>query len=250
MRVSVEFAVRVLVTSDWHLDWLTLGVRRFEDLRDAVMTTVADAIERRVDAYCFLGDLCDPDHGPSIVSSLGVAIQAALILARERIRSYWVAGNHDVIEDGRGFSVLHAMGGLDALVRVYERPSLDRAMIGGKHVDVLALPYTPSSHDYSPADYVAKVTAGEGNKKADLTLVLGHLHVEGVVPGEETTEMARGRDVVFPLAGASALRRPVMFNGHYHQSQRTPGGVYIPGSLARLTMGEVGNAPCYLVMEV
>ncbi len=246
--------MKIVVTSDWHLDHVTHGVRRFGELRDAVHRSVSTAIEIKASAYLFLGDLCDPDSGSSTFRATEVAIEAAQRLAGAKIDSIWLAGNHDVIEDGSGdttLSPLRALAaddvGAEPFVTVVERPKVVSIGYGpGAAFDVLCLPFCATSHAYDVAKTVEQLA--DPSQRED-TISISHLNVPGVVPGEETTEMPRGREVVLPTELVKARAKRVI-NGHYHRQQRTADGVWIPGSLARLTFGEEGNRPGFLVMEV
>lgn len=248
--------MKIAVTSDWHPDHVTHGVSRFGELEAAVDRTVQEAIERRVDAYFFLGDLCDPDSGSVVFRCVELALRAACGLAAHEIPSLWLAGNHDVIEDGSGetsltpllalssLDVLRRGGDLTPLIQVAERPAVYR--IAG--ASVLALPYTATSHGYDPAAQVQ--IAIDANKPF---ITIGHLSVPGCIPGEETKEMPRGREVLFPIDALSAEGKPhplstLRLNGHYHRRQYT-NGVHIPGALARLAFGEEENYPGFLIVE-
>ena len=253
--------MRILATSDWHPDAKTLGHARFADVDIAVRETVDAAIDLRVDAYVFLGDLCDPDSGSAAFRCVELAMSAALALARSGIESHWMAGNHDVIEDGSGDTTLsplrelyrHTMqSGKNGVVYVHERPALVHLK---KTRAALFLPYTATSHAYQPNWETAEVLKHMLTPEEKL-IVFGHLAVEGVIPGEETTEMPRGRDVLFPrqLFPDSMADRVVLMNGHYHRQQRhrMPGfcDVHIPGAPTRFTFGEQDNTPGYLLVEV
>lgn len=255
--------MKILVTSDWHTDASTAGFSRSEDIAQAIGETVETAAREKVDLYLFLGDLCDPDSVKSHrAAALGVHT-AATLWFRHGIPSRWITGNHDVIEDGSGS---HTLAGMAALARAlgetehsgeigviatpYVESFLGRAIADGGRwlgVDVLYLPFTPRSHSYSPDEWVQKCGAGSHGRKV---IVAGHLNIEGIEPGSETTEMPRGRDVFLPVA-AIRKRWPnsLILNGHYHRRQ-TFNGVVIPGSLERLTFGEEHNSPGFLIVEV
>lgn len=247
--------MKLLITSDWHADARTLGHARFDDVDRAVRQTVDAAIKQKVDAYCFLGDLCDPDSGSSVFRSVELAISVALELSNTGIHNFWLAGNHDVIEDGSGdttLSPLRPFAKLRSHVHLFERP--DRYCLqqqyGGPSILIHALPYTATSHPYDPAAQAEPIWAQGGTH-----VVLAHLAVEGVQPGEETTEMPRGREVVFPREKFTEDMNGVfLFNGHYHRQQThgMPGyrPVHIPGAPARFTFGEQDNEPGYLLVEV
>lgn len=248
--------VKIVASSDWHLDHMTHGVRRFDELRAATDVTADAAIEKQADVYVFAGDLTDPDSGSCVFEVLEVAIGIALRLARVGIPSLWLAGNHDVIENGRRRTTLAPMVGIHPLVQVFEQGVTSAVQWpGGARLEVLALPYPSATNGYDIGETL------DHQEKYKVTeyplLVLSHLTVPGVVPGEEVGEMARGRDVLYPVERVLKIvkqrKRAVMIQGHYHRQQSLNyGGVYmhIPGSLARLTFGEEHHRPGYIVVEV
>ena len=237
--------MKIVASSDWHPDHVTHGVARFAEVKEAAHRTVDRAIEESADAYVFVGDLCDPDAGSTVFRCVELAIDVATRLAARGIASAWIAGNHDVIEDGTGdttLSPLRALANLGHLVKVYERPGV----FARAGVNIICLPYAATSHGYDVEASIADLSKGLAREK---TIVAAHLNILGVVPGEETTEMPRGREVWLPVEAAKRAASIVM-NGHYHRKQRTKDGVWIPGSLARLTFGEEGNQPSFLVLEL
>lgn len=247
--------MKILVTSDWHLDASTAGFDRFYDISDAVDETVQAARDEKVDLYVFLGDLCDPDanRAPRCVAK---AIDVARELALEsNIRSRWLVGNHDVIEDGSGTSTLTpleaafgelSVRGFDPMVRVISHPR-------GETIDDVTfiwLPYVPRCASYDASAVVREMTFVKGiSEEQRHVVVAGHLSIRGQVPGSETQEMGRGRDLWFPVdAVAARWPRAVLMNGHYHRAQQAP--IVIPGSLARLTFGEETHTPGFMIVEV
>jgi DNA repair exonuclease SbcCD nuclease subunit len=253
--------IDIVQSSDWHLDHTTRGVARFDDISTVVDETVKYAVDLAVQEgfprevhYCFTGDLCDPDKNLSVVRAQRKAISVAIYLAKYKIKSHWIPGNHCVIEDGSGSSVLTPMLALaqdehlGRWVHVYDSPSIEDFGTGWK---LLALPFTPLSHAYDPTEWCAKVI----NDPSPL-VVMSHLSVDGIVAGEETKEMPRGRSILLPLGMLKARSAPtVILQGHYHDRHVTPEGlagkdVIIPGSLARLTFGEEDNEPGFLHLEL
>ena len=235
--------MKIAVSSDWHCDWTTSGVLRFDDVRKAAHETVDAARDHKVDAYMFLGDLQDPDSGARVFHGVALSLAIAKRLSDLGIPSFWIPGNHDVIEDGTGASTL---------------TPLEAADIRGCHVmwypevlpllsaSVIALPFTPTSHRYDP---IAEFEALRSKAIPDAPLiVIGHLQLEGIIPGEETIDMPRGRDVFFPVDTVRP-HAALMMNGHYHRQQRH-NGVHIPGALQRLTHGEETHQPGYLIVEL
>lgn len=228
--------MKVFVSSDWHLDAVTHGVDRHDELAARAHEVADAAIKAKADVFMFLGDLCDPDRGSDVARALGVVVEIETKLAEAGIETIWLAGNHDVIEDGTGRTVLSP---LRTVARIVEEPSV----VIIKRAKFLLLPFTASAKPYSPKEFVEQAVKQHGNT---FDIAAGHLSVPGMTPGEESNEMRRGRDVTLPV---DQLLRCSMFvlNGHYHR-QTTMEGVYIPGSLAQLTFGEHVTHH-YLVLE-
>lgn len=244
--------MRIVAVSDLHLDHFTRGVSRFEDISSALHHSVDHAV--RVQANCFacLGDLCDPDVNMVPFRALNVVAKLIMHLYANNIPSIWIAGNHDVIEDGSGATTLTPLRALQALkmndgtdaVRICETPSVFE--FAG--CSMLALPFTPTVNGYDPTQFVA------AQLDTDYPLViLSHLAVTGVQPGEETTKMPRGRDIVLPDGMLRSRAAPTLvLQGHYHRRQVFRGNgvpVHVVGSLAQLNFGEEDNAPGFLDIE-
>jgi DNA repair exonuclease SbcCD nuclease subunit len=229
-------------------------VDRFDDVRRAVHRTVDVAIAEKVDAYAFLGDLCDPDDAPRALRAVELMLEVERRLSAECITSYWLAGNHCVIEDGSGRTVLSPMRALQSVrskseVHLFEGAEVRRDF---GNVAVLALPFTASSHPYDPAEFVRQAAAYR-----ETFVVLSHLAVPGIQPGEETTEMPRGREVILPVDALLALKQRVkklvVLSGHYHRAQTVDIRgleVHVVGSVERLTFGEERHDPSFLILEV
>ena len=242
--------MKIVLTSDWHLDHVTDGLSRFGEVWEAVDRSIGVAIEERADLYVFGGDLCDPD-GVAVHRCTSAAISAAGRLAKHGIPSLWVAGNHDVVEDGHGTTTLSPLAASSqaglGLATVAEEPTAFQ--LGD--VFVICLPFTPRSHAYEPEKWIRDL----GRKTPAATrkgrvLVVGHLSLEGITPGSETTAMPRGREVTWPT---EEIRRwfpeASIFAGHYHRGGDYR-GVHIIGALARLTHGEEDNDPSMVVLDL
>jgi len=248
-------SAKVFVSSDWHLDAVTNGVRRFDELRDAVQQTAQAAVDAGAIAYLFTGDLCDPDTGSALFRCVEVAVGIATFLAVHGIPSYWIPGNHDVIEDGFADTTLSPLRGVGEMVYVLDRPQL---VFLRDTIAMVALPFTSTALTYDPAKAFDEV-AGDLPEGVPV-IVAAHLNVPGAVPGSETHEMPRGRDVWFPyehIEQKLSGRERLYVQGHYHgKGQVWPKGegvgepINIVGSLARLTFGERMNTPSYMVIDV
>ena len=244
--------MKLVVVSDIHADWSTLGVPRFDEIAAALKQSVDAAIQEKADAWICLGDICDPDSGPSVFRVIELVIHTTQTLSDNHIPSIWLAGNHDVLEDGSGDTTLSPLRGLRNvdLVTVIEEPTVwtQRCLHG--QIEFIGLPFTASSHPYNPEEFANHVFSYPSNYPR---IVLSHLSVPGIVPGEETKEMPRGRDVTYPFAATKGAT--MRLQGHYHRHQifdPKDGGppIIIPGSLARLTFGEESHNPSFLVLEV
>lgn len=244
--------MRIVVCSDLHLDWVSSGVSRFEEVSAAVDRTVDAAIERDADAWMFLGDAGNPDSGSCVFRCLDVLVRAAVRNREQNIRTIMLAGNHDTIEDGRSdtfLSPLRSLPGVDVIEAPRSLTLRDRS---GAEVQLLGLPYASTSNDYDPAAAVDRECGGKGT-----LLVVEHLCVRGIVPGSETEDMPRGRNVWFPddeVAVVARRRRTIVLGGHYHKGQvhETPSGlpVQIVGAPARFKHSEETNSPRFLVADI
>jgi DNA repair exonuclease SbcCD nuclease subunit len=251
--------VKVVVASDFHADWTSLGVSRFDEVRAAAMQAVDHAIAIDAGLFLFPGDLADPDTGGATFRAVGLAIEMALRLVRAGIPSVWIAGNHDVCEDGSGASTLTPLVDVARhfqCIYVAERPAVFYPCnriesIQGPELAVLCLPFVPASHGVDMTEATRELWKGipEGTP----VLVASHLSIPGIVPGTETTELPRGREVTYPLAETTRAAHRV--SGHYHQRQAFDPGdggppIYVAGALARLGFGEQDHDPGFIVIDV
>ena len=251
--------MRLLLSSDWHLDWYTGGFPRFFDVTQSAHAVVRLAIRERCDGFVFLGDLANPGARAHRCSAF--AIEVASDLAHAGIWSRWLVGNHDTVEDGTGASTLtplasHAFTLSKQSVR-FPKPvdvwSDPRVEALGEGVVAVALPHPSQGKLYTPDDFIRNVSYSELPGERRRVLVFGHLTVPGIDPGSETKDMPRGRAVRYPI---EAIRErwgdaAILFNGHYHRLQkRAQGPVIVPGTLERLTKGEASNAPHCLIVEI
>lgn len=222
-----------LVFSDLHLDARTCGLPRYADLEVVLDKLCEAAHQLKVDRVVHLGDLCDPGPGAHRCVARVVRFADALPCP-----SVWLTGNHDVVEDGNGASVLEPMKA--AGYTVIDSPTaVDRGR------QEIWLPYVPRARAYDPSAYIEKL----GGLGVDIVAVWGHLNLEGIVPGSETDHMPRGRDVFWPMAALDKHYPGVpCFGGHYHRAQEYK-GVRIVGASARFTFGEEDSEPRYLLVN-
>lgn len=238
---------KIVVIGDLHLDQSTAGVDRFVDGSTVLDRAVHHAKELKATAFIFTGDLSDP-HTSRSHRAVAKLAHAVADLKKAGTWSILLAGNHDVIEDGSGGCVMDALRWSDQCT-VAARPGffpLIDHKLQRVACRVLALPFTPSSHNYDPDAYVRSL-----QDPGDLpVLVIGHLNLDGIAVGSETTEMPRGRDVFWPITALNeCFPKALRVGGHYHAPQVFK-GVNIVGSAVRLRFDERGNSPGYLVLEV
>jgi len=247
--------VRIIVCSDAHLDWRTAGVERFDEIRESFEQAVDYAINegRQADLFVFCGDPSDSDDGRDVLRASAYAVDVAVRLMNEGITSLWIAGNHDIVGDG-DTTTLTPLEGLEfadrtsALVLVASKgPRRDVLAFSGDARDVMlvSLPYSPKEYD---ADAYLRNDAATGFAGLP-RLVFAHLMLPGMHPGSESGELQRGKDRMFPIDAMKTTKPALVVNGHYHRAQTTPDGIRIPGSLARLTFGEEGHDPGFLVID-
>lgn len=233
--------MKLLITGDFHRDLTLDGYDRYDELTRAIQEVEETVIGEDIDVFVFLGDLTDPDSPNAhraIADTIGFARRIELSGSRT-VKTFWIPGNHDIVEDGRGTHTLLALR--EAGFTVVDEPLLMTV----KEKRFLFLPYTGLARRYDP---LAFVKAFSDDLK--LHAVFGHCtRIPGHPDGSETTDMHRGRDLVFPTA---ELKRrfpgAMLFNGHYHR--RHLGDVMTPGALARCTHGEADMTPGYLLVTL
>ena len=232
----------LIATSDWHLDASTAGVDRFSDTCMAIDASVEAAIQRKSDIYLMCGDLTDPNTARAH-RAVTKAVEVQKRCHVNGIEPLFVAGNHDVIEDGTGFTTMSALT-RTGFGSVFERPGMLQARCG---LTVIALPFTATSEEYDPAEFI-RICAEHAPEGP--VLIAGHLNLEGISAGSETKDMPRGRDVFWPLdAIAECFPNAMLVGGHYHAPQEYK-GVHIIGSTARLRFDECDNENGFMEVEV
>ena len=246
--------MKIIVVSDPHVDQVTMGRERFAEVESALWASCRHAVSIGASHWMMLGDWMDPDSGSICYRGLHLAVEIAVWLRTKRVSSYWLVGNHDVIEDGHGGSSIGSIGGMCELAGFPLTVVLGTPDVRplSSESTLIACPFTPSSHPvnwpYWLAVRVARVPAHQH------ILILSHLAMPGIQPGEETTDMPRGREVVFPVDAIKGRPNVTILQGHYHRRQTTqlPDGtpVHVVGSLARLTFGERDHEPSFYEIEV
>jgi DNA repair exonuclease SbcCD nuclease subunit len=237
--------VRLVVVSDLHADWSTLGVPRHDEVRAVAEASARAAASERADAWLFLGDLCDPDNGGATMRAVAMMIDVVSGLLDGGVRCVLVAGNHDACLDGSGATTLSPIAAMrHELLHVFERPGTLRL---DARATLIALPFAAGPNAYEPARFAREAWPEDGE-----AIVAGHLTIPGMHPGSETTDMPRGREVTFPFE--ETRRAALRMNGHYHEHTAfdpSDGGpsIVVPGSAARLTFGEERHRPGFLLID-
>ena len=249
--------MKIVCSSDFHPDATTAGFSRFDDIEKAATRTVEHAIGIDAAAYVFLGDLITNDPPLDLmIRCLCMAQRIAARLQAAEIPSFWLAGNHDVFEDGLGTTVIDPLDSFPRQARKLWEPEGAFAITKPRLVtlrdekEMLFLPFTPISHTYDPMTETRRLLVEDDTDPNDVVFVGTHLMLEGIGHGSETSDYPRGRDVFFPITEMRALFPNAVFcAGHYHR-QQVYEGVHIPGSLVQLTRGELDHRPGFLVLEV
>jgi exonuclease SbcD len=259
--------MRLLFTSDWHSDAVTLGVPRREEFRGYVALLREAVVKHDVDIVVFPGDAFDPGSMLHAQHELDVA-HAFRDLSREAAmgRLIAVAGNHDIVEVARPLSVLTPLGAVMDRVHVADEPSVFTVGDHGaswEAVTFLLLPYTARAW----ADAEARGLAGGPAAAMDdaftrarnakglghRIVVVGHMTVAGAEMGSESVELSRGRDLDLPVGRIKELEPTLVVNGHYHRPQivKVDGlEIVIPGSPLAFTTDDVSDDKGYVVVDV
>ncbi len=192
---------KILAFSDLHLDARTCNVVRFDELSGQLERIKEIAVAERVDTVVFCGDACDPDSQMTIKCIERLA-EFAYVLGHQSVKTIWMNGNHDVVQDGYGTSTLSPLEWAHDLSFVIAEPAL--------HDGVGFLPY-PSQSKLFDLDIVIK------HFPNNQSLIFGHLNIDGVAGHSESNEMARGIKHYWP-AEAIAKHCPgaMLIGGHYH----------------------------------
>lgn len=234
--------MRICLVSDVHIDRVTCGVSRFEDIWDSL----TEIIKAEYDWLFFLGDWANPDNRLALRSS-AAAVKFDDINDRP---SYWITGNHDILEDGYG---THTLLSLQAKYpfNVFSKPRY----LEENQFRLIALPYTARVNAYLPGDFIRETHSKIKDKDDPRPLIIiGHLDCEGITPGSEINEMARGREIFWPTKEIGACFPDAhCFGGHIHKRQvynRNNCKIQIVGSLSRLSFDEAENEPGYCIVEI
>jgi DNA repair exonuclease SbcCD nuclease subunit len=250
--------MRMIISSDWHVDAVTAGVRRYDEHFEYVHALEKITRERDIDLLVLLGDFFDP--GSMAVHQCERFLFDAVGRLSAFTRVVLIAGNHDVVEGSEHpTTVLSAMrqatsyGFGDGAVTVVEEPGVYDFAAG---VRLVCLPYVSRALRYLYAESSWGVWTRAVMDPGDELprVVCGHLTVAGADLGSESEEFARGTELDFPVDRVAALNPVAVFNGHYHKPQTVKLGgldIVIPGSPQRLTFAETGDyAKGFLLVDI
>lgn len=251
--------MRILVSSDWHLDAATAGLERLSEVRAFAEHLIDVAQRERVHLFVHLGDLFDPGHLRESAYQAELLRVAAELNGAATMGSLWLAGNHDVLEDSGPTSTLSPLAALSRYWRHWGAQPIHVADLPALHtrgeVAFLCLPYVARAAMGTPGFRTAWVRAFEEAQRyvGGRLVVLSHLSLPNMHPGSEA-DMPRGRDVDFPVEQVLELQPAVVLQGHYHARQvvRVRGlEVQVVGAPVRFTFGERADGERgYLLVEV
>jgi exonuclease SbcD len=253
--------VKLLITSDWHIDAKTGGVVRYPELCNFFTKLEDYIIDNRIDIMCNLGDYFDPGKLWDLQNSARLIEHAVRLNNSCELGSIWITGNHDVVNHTEGSTCLTP---LESAKRAYgyhadsfnkvnqlhivQTPDVIR--VEGCSLSFLCLPYPISAR---MDDYNKQVQDAFSQCDGKTTVVLSHLNIEGAQIGSESQEMAKGIDISLPIDRLKALNPLLIFNGHYHKPQtikKTDLEIHIPGSPLRFTFGEKDDEKGFILVEI
>lgn len=250
--------MRALLFSDIHLDAVTAGRARRNEVLRFIDAAVTHACQEKIELIIFSGDAHDPGSvlDPLYTSDL-IRRFFACVRAEHAPAIVAVAGNHDVVDTSELYlespvttltpiraAAVSCLTAEDRLrVNVFDRPDTSIVAPG---VAVLGLPYVSRVHLKACVAWdrhafeKAKGFVRDGNK----LVVVAHRVVPGAQISSESLEMAKGQDQQFPFEAVAALEPCLVINGHYHARQivkRDGLSIVVPGSGLRFTFGEASE---------
>jgi exonuclease SbcD len=250
--------MKILITSDWHVDTTTAGVERLPEIKEYVEELIEVVRAERVDLVLNLGDSWDPGSMADARWARFVYDAFVRIAKAAPLGLVAIPGNHDVIDTSTPTSTLSPFVAAEGseMVKIVERPKF--FIRGG--VGFLALPYVSRTFERTDDfrdEFEEAFKLARRDRRAPgapALVVFGHLSFEGMHPGSESTDMAHGREILFPVEAVKALEPTLVANGHYHARQTIRRGdldIEIPGAPIRFTFGEVEDGPRgFLIAEV
>lgn len=259
--------MRVLVTSDWHLDAVTAGVPRREEVLAFAAKILRVAIDAKPDLFLHLGDWYTPGsmRDALYASDISRFIAAMGRVLLPRAGHVYLAGNHDELDlfDREHPNLDPAGADPDRRLPVSTLTAVDVWMpVGGRVCEVptaIALPNDwallalPHCAPVLGIDYAQAVRERAAMDPRAKWIVASHLTIPGAMLGSESRELARGRDDLLPIDEIAKLSPRLIVNGHYHRPQVVPsaaGDIVIPGSPVRMTFAERNDPKGYLLIDL
>lgn len=209
---------RTLVFSDVHLNAKTCGRSRYDELDETLRVIARFVKDIAYHDVVFLGDAVDPD-APDAMRCVARMCDFAQQIDRYETDGWYVAGNHDIAEDGYGTTMLSPIGFVGSNAVTIELP--EKYVLGTS--SCAFLPYPSKCNELNLADWVA------ANCDPNTRIVFGHLNLPGEGGASESFEMSRGKEHYWPLdAIDQACPDALLIGGHYHvggqRSYRVPSG--------------------------
>lgn len=233
--------MKIVASGDWHLGLKIADYDCSDDIVRAV-EQVVDETNRGADLFVVLGDVfhkSNPDPA---------SICAAIDLLKEvGCPTIVIQGNHEAPKKfEKGAVEIFSRAKMLHDVRVSVHPEV----ISFDGVPIGLAPYLT---DYG-AQQIAFDTAQESIDaifdeflKANVKAVFSHLDVEGAQVGPNV--FMRGARLALPLNKSRKLPCPVV-NGHEHVRQKIGRNLWLPGSVAATSFGQIERNTGFIVLEV
>lgn len=236
--------MKILLTADWHIDAMTAGIARVDEL-DPFLDELDEVITReQVSHLIHLGDFFNPGGMLCSFYTAKIIESVNRFLDNDWLETITlIAGNHDVIESSRGITTITPVAQAfpcEPRVRVFEQPTAFTLGYEDQRVRGIALPFVArAAYDENRLSGALEGAEKFGKLGGWPLIVVGHMTVPGAVVGSETQDMPRGREFDLPTFEIRKLKPSLIANGHYHRAQVVEGSdVVIPGSPFRFTFGE------------
>lgn len=258
---------KILATSCWHVDRITRGVERADDVLAQVERMVDAAFKERVDLFLFLGDLLEGHRPDERVYTLLTDVARTLNKLSDVERNgisipvLMLAGNHDVVDRAGCRCALSPLANPDRKRLLAD--SIGFVNYPQMNFGVLTLPHTSRAHEAGdPATVAGALLAHLAKTLPGYTLVAAsHMKVRGAIPGSER-DMPRGEEGIWlPDVVLHSPQVMAILQGHYHRAGEIPRGgvthprpwdpmIHVVGSPERHTFGEATDDKGYTILEL
>lgn len=258
--------MRFLHTSDWHVG-RTIRSRSRQSEHEAVFREIIDiAKDQQVDAVLVTGDLFE--HRIPPVGAEKLIAETLAELARERIQSIVIPGNHD---DPERLRVLKPLGDIVQVHIVSEVDDIDSLVLslpsrdGKERAAIGCLPYVLPHRVLTAAEGVGKSESErvsayqsmmkdffdalkERIEKQPISLILAHLAADQEFGGGEARsgvfEVDKG---ILPTTGVHYVALGHMHKPHAIKESRAR--AYYAGSVLQLDFGRVEHQKSVFIIE-